>query len=157
MSAARSAWQREADTWAVRASRSSSVSLAVPRGRKDAVYLFTGDGVRHVQVLTASRAGRCDGAARGGSCLLEPLTGREATSMNTPRSQKRSRRSRSSRPSPPAAVRRPPGASRNATMPGRNIAILDPAGDLVARHGSRGDLAPVSSAGISAATSASSA
>ena len=42
-------------------------------------------------------------------------------------------------------------------MPGSNIAYSIPKAIFVARHGSRGGRAPVSSAGMSAVTSASSA
>ena len=77
--------------------------------------------------------------------------------MNTPRSQKR-RQTIEVKPTISAAVvRGPPGASRNATMPGRNIAYSIRQAIFVARHGSREALAAVSSAGMSAITSASSA
>jgi len=51
-------------------------------------------------------------------------------------------------------VRGPPGMRRTATMPGRNIAYSIRQAIFVARHGSRGDRAAVSSAGMSAVTSA---
>ena len=158
MRAARSVWQRDADTWAVRASRSSSVSRpcshAAVRMRFTCSRATAWDTCRRSPPPAHAAA---PGAAGDGSCPAEPLAGREATSMKTPRSQK-SRQATEVKVTICAAVAwGRPGASRNATMPGRNIAYSIREAIFVARHGSRGDLAPVSSAGMSAMTSASSA
>ena len=143
------------------------------RGAEDADYLVAGDSVRYVQALTAfhvccylvSRSCHhgtscypsVPGADRGGSWPPERFAGREATSMNTPRSQKRRQTTAVKMTISATVVWGPPGRSRNATMPGRNIAYSIRKAIFVARHGSRGDLAPVSSAGMSAVASASSA
>ena len=77
--------------------------------------------------------------------------------MKTPRIQKRRQTTEVKATISDPVVWGAPGASRNATMPGRNIAYSIREAIFVARHGSREALAAVSSAGMSAITSASSA